>query len=228
MTRNRSRLRCSPPAVAAATAVVPQRSRIMPSGWARLAGLARLLAPLAPLGLLALLGLAGLAATPAQAEVFHVKLRNGTTVDTLYRPQQAIFDPNVVILLSDAGNWIGIDQRDIEGVRTESEIHGFGVALNFNTIAIGWAPNDAPEPPTGAQAAQAATAQALQNLYQQQQAQSHYTVPQFVSTEQTVGIPASLVGGSVLPGVPAPVPQLPVPVPAPAPAPSGGGAANQQ
>jgi hypothetical protein len=181
--------------------------------------------------LAALLGLAGLTAAPAQAEVFHVKLRNGTTVDTLYRPQQAGFDPNVVILLSDAGNWIGIDQRDIEGVRSESDIHGFGVALNFNTIAIGWAPNDAPEPPTGAQAAQAATAQALQNIYEQQQAQSRYTVPQFVSTEQTAGIPARLVGGSVLPGVQAPVPQMPIPLPgaaAPAPPPSGGGAANQQ
>jgi len=195
------------------------RNRMMPSGWATWAGLA------------ALLGLAGLAATPAQAEVFHVKLRNGTTVDTLYRPQQAGFDPNVVILLSDAGNWIGIDQRDIESVRSESDIHGFGVALNFNTVAIGWAPNDAPEPPTGAQGAQAATAQALQNLYQQEQAQSHYTVQQFVSTEQTSGIPARLVGGSVLPGVPAPVPQMPIPLSgaaAPAPPPSGGGAANQQ
>jgi hypothetical protein len=179
--------------------------------------------------IMALLGVAGLAATPAQAEVFHVKLHNGTTIDTLYKPQQATFDPNVVILLSDAGNWIGIDQRDIEAVRSDSEIHGFGVALNFNTIAIGWAPNDAPEPT--AQNAQSATAQALQNLYQQQQAQQHYTIPQFVSTEQTAGIPARLVGGSVLPGVPAPVPQMPVPLPAPAPAAApapGGGAANQQ
>jgi len=64
----------------------------------------------------------------------------------------------------------------------------------------------------------AATQQALQNLYKQQQAQEHYTIPQFVSTEQTAGIPARLVGGAVLPGVPAPVPQL-VPMPGAAPAP---------
>jgi hypothetical protein len=186
------------------------RNRLSFSGWAGLAALA------------GLLGLAGLTATPAGADVFHVKLRNGTTIDTLYKPQQATFDPNLVILLSDVGNWIGIDQREIESVRSDSEIHGFGVALNFNTIAIGWAPNDAPEP--SAQSAQSATQQALQNLYKQQQAQEHYTVPQFVSTEQTAGIPARLVGGAVLPGVPAPMPQL---VPMPGAVPTAGGA-NQQ
>jgi hypothetical protein len=180
--------------------------RLSISGWSGLAALA------------GLLGLAALTATPAGAEVFHVKMRNGTTIDTLYKPQQATFDPNVVILLSDAGNWIGVNQREIESVLSDSEIHGFGVALNFNTIAIGWAPNDAPEP--GAPSAQAAAQQALQNLYKQQQAQEHYTIPQFVSTEETAGIPARLVGGGVLPGVPAPVPQL-VPVPAAAPAPGG-------
>jgi hypothetical protein len=217
MTRNRNRLCCSAPA---ATAVVPRRARISFSGWAglgRLAGLA---------GLVASLGLAGLTATPAGAEVFHVKLHNGTIIDTLYQPQQATFDPNVVILLSDAGNWIGINQREIESVLPDSEIHGFGVALNFNTIAIGWAPNDAPEPT--APSAQSATQQALQNLYRQQQQEQHYTIPQFVNTDQTAGIPARLVGGAVLPGMPAPVTQLPVPLPAgPAQAP-GGGAANQQ
>jgi hypothetical protein len=181
-------------------------NRLSISGWSGLAALA------------GLLGLVALTATPAGAEVFHVKMRNGSTIDTLYKPQQATFDPNVVILLSDAGNWIGVNQREIESVLSDSEIHGFGVALNFNTIAIGWAPNDAPEP--GAQSAQAATQQALQNLYKQQQAQEHYTIPQFVSTEETAGIPARLVGGGVLPGVPAPVPQL-VPVPAATPAPGG-------
>lgn len=169
--------------------------------------------------LAAVLGLLALTATPAGAEVFHVKMRNGSTIDTLYKPQQATFDPNVVIVLSDAGNWIGVNQREIESVISDSQIHGFGVALNFNTIAIGWAPNDAPEP--SAQGAPSATQQALQNLFRQQQAQEHYTIPQFVSTEQTAGIPSRLVGGAVLPGVPPPQPQL-VPVPSSAPAPGGG------
>jgi hypothetical protein len=167
---------------------------------------------------------------PAQAEIYHVKLRNGTSIDTLYQPQQATWDPNVVILLSDAGNWIGIDQRTIESVENESQIRGFGVVLNFNTVAIGWAPNDAPEPVSPGSNPQAGTMQALQEIYQQQQAQSHYTVPQFVSTDETTGIPARLVGGAVLPNMQAPLPQLPLPLPAPAapaPAPAPAGGPNQ-
>jgi hypothetical protein len=170
-------------------------------------------------------------AAPAQAEVYHVKLRNGATIDTLYQPQQASYDPNVVILLSDAGNWIGLDQRTIESVETESQIHGFGIALNFNTIAIGWAPNDAIDPATLQANPQAATLQALQNMYQQQQEQAHYTVPQFVSTDETAGIPARLVGGGLIPGMQAPVPQLPMQLPvaaAPAPAPAAPSAVPNQ
>lgn len=172
-------------------------------------------------------------ALPVQAEVFHVKLRNGSVIDTLYQPQQATYDPNVVILLSDAGNWIGIDQRTIESVETESQIRGFGIALNFNTIAIGWAPNDAVDPATLQANPQAATLQALQNMYQQQQQeQAHYTIPQFVSTDETAGIPARLVGGGILPNMQAPLPQLPLPLPvpaapAPAPSPLPGGGPNQ-
>lgn len=200
MPRNRNRLSFFLPAIEAREAVTPL------------------------LAVIALAGLAALTAAPAQAEVFHVNLRNGTTIDTLYQPQQATWDPNVVILLSDAGNWIGVDQRDIDNVVSESQIRGYGIALNFNTVAIGWAPNDAIDPAALQTNPQAATLQALQNIYQQQQEQAHYTIPQFVSTEQTAGIPARLVGGAVAPGVQAPLPQVQLPLPAaPAPAPSPNG-----
>jgi len=196
----------------------------------------RLTLAMTPLALAALTGLLALTVIPAPAagEVFHVKLRNGTTIDTLYQPQQANWDPNVVILLSDAGNWIGVDQRDIESVVPESQIRGFGIALNFNTIAIGWAPNDAVDPATlqnNPQAAQAATLQALQNIYQQQEAQSHYTTPQFVNTDQTTGLPSRFIGGGVVPNVapPSPVlmPSLPSLPGAAAPPPPAAGAPNQ-
>jgi hypothetical protein len=177
-----------------------------------------------PLSILALLALVVVTASPALAEVYHVKLRNGATIDTAYQPQQASWDANLVVLLSDAGNWVGLRQQDIESVITESQARGtFGVSLNFNTVAIGWAPNDAPEP--SAQSAQSATLQALQQIYQQQQAQSHYSVPQFVNTDQTVGIPARFVGatGSVPPQVPLALPPISVPAataPAAPPAPA--------
>jgi hypothetical protein len=178
------------------------------------------------IGVVGILALMPLIPVPAQAEVFHVKLRSGSTIDTLYQPQQASWDASVVLLLSDAGNWVGIDQKDVESVQSESQMRGFGIALNFNTIAIGWAPNDAVDPAAVQSNPQAATMQALQNIYQQEQAQSHYTVPQFVSTEQTSGIPASFIGGGRIPQLPAPMaPAIPVTMPA-APPPSGGGAPN--
>jgi hypothetical protein len=172
-------------------------------------------------------------ATPANAEVFHVKLRNGANIDTAYQPQQAPFDANVVLILTESGNWIGINQKEVDSVQTESQIRGFGIALNFNTVAIGWAPNDAVDPAALPPNSQAATLQALQNIYQQNQEQNHYTVPQFVSTEQTSGIPSSFIGGGRVPQTPGgsgsavPVP-IPVPAPAAAPATTGGAPASQQ
>jgi hypothetical protein len=97
-----------------------------------------------------------------------------------------------VLVLSDVGNWIGIDQRQIDRVDTETQIRGFGVAINNTTIAIGWAPNDAPEQQQ--QAPTSAADQAMQQMLQMQQAQAHYTVQQGVSSEQTSGIPPSLIG----------------------------------
>jgi hypothetical protein len=166
-----------------------------------------------------------LSALPAQAEVYHVKLRNGTSIDTAYQPQQAPWDPTLVVLLTDSGNFVGLPQKDVESVSTESEVRGFGVSLNFNTVAIGWAPNDVPEPT--APNAQSTALQALQNMAQQQQEQAHYTVPQFVNTDQTQGIPARFVGTGIVPGIPAPLPQLPAPITLPAApaAPAAGGAA---
>lgn len=167
-----------------------------------------------------LLALLALSAVPAAAEVYHLKLRNGTTIDTAYQPKQAAWDPNLVVFLTDAGNWIGLPQRDIESVQTESQVRGYGVQLNFNTVAIGWAPNDLPE--ASAQTAQSAALQALQNIAAQREAESHYTIPQFVSTSETSGIPARFVG--IAPGIPPPSPQLvtiPVAVPSAAPAPPG-------
>ncbi len=166
-------------------------------------------------------GLLTLSALPAAAEVFHLKLRNGTSIDTAYQPQQAAWDPGLVVLLTDAGNWVGVQQKDVESVQSESQVRGYGVALNFNTVAIGWAPNDAPE--ETAASAQSAALQALQTIMQRQDAQAHYTIPQFVSTSQTQGIPARFVG--IVPGLPASLPQatpvpVPIPVPAPAAAPS--------
>jgi hypothetical protein len=163
------------------------------------------------LGFTLAVGVLALSALPAEAEVYHVKLRNGTLIDTAYQPQQPAWDPNMVVLLTEAGNFIGIPQKDVESVQTESDVRGFGVSLNFNTVAIGWAPNDAPEPT--AASAQASALEALQNMANQQQRDSHYSIPQFVNTDQTQGIPSRFINSGTVPGIPAPLPTIPAPIP---------------
>jgi hypothetical protein len=185
----------------------------------------RLSARLSPCLLaLPLLALIALLASPAAAEVYHVKLHNGTSVDTAYQPVQCPWDPGMVLVMDEVGNWIGLEQNEIEGVEQESQVRGFGVAVNTSTIAIGWAPNDAADPATLQQNAPTATDLAIQKLAQEQQQRANYTVQQGVSTEQTQGIPAGLTGyggypptGSLgLPGYRPPNTPPPAPVAPPA------------
>jgi hypothetical protein len=143
------------------------------------------------------------AAVPANADMFHVKMKNGDTIDTLKQPEQASWDAGVVLLLTEYGNWIGLEQDEIDTVVSETAASGFGIPINTTTVAIGWAPNDAVDPnatpPEGSQAnnagslAQQQSAAALQAIYQQNAAQSRYSIQQGVSTEQTQGIPSQFV-----------------------------------
>ena len=48
------------------------------------------------LGIFLVLGLVLLAALPAGADVYHIKLKSGTVVDTRYQPQDASWDPHMV------------------------------------------------------------------------------------------------------------------------------------
>ena len=131
------------------------------------------------------------ATLPAAAEVFHVTLANGSVIDSLYEPQEASWDHGMVLLLTDTGNWIGIDKRDVGSVTSENATRGFGVVINATTISLGEAPNDQPVPNKDAGANN--TALALQNLLQGQQPRPNYTIQQGVQTEQTQGIPSGFI-----------------------------------
>lgn len=148
---------------------------------------------------LALLALPALAA----AEVYTVTLTNGSVLETAYQPQEAAFDRNIVLLMTDVGNWIGVRKDEIESVRSDAELGGYGKVIEKNTILLGWAANDAANPDEPAQQGQgktdpalSATAQALQNLYDQRQAEQNYSIKQFVQPNQTQGIPARMIGTS--------------------------------
>lgn len=150
------------------------------------------------------------AALPAGASVFHVTLTNGSVIDTLYEPQEASWDHGMVLVLTDAGNWAGIQKSDIADVAAENATRGFGIAINATTVALGEAPNDLPVPNKDAGTS---TQQALQNLFQQQAPRPNYTIQQGVQTEDTQGIPASFISPYSA-GVPS---QVPVVVPPPTP-----------
>jgi hypothetical protein len=154
--------------------------------------MARFLSRVWPLLLLAF----ALFALPASAEVFHVTLTNGTTIDSSVQPQQASWDPNVVMLLSEVGNWVGFSKDEIESIKAEDPTSGFGVRISNTAIALGRFSNDLPE--EGKNNPQDELNQrylALANrMLEQSEKQQRYSVQQFVEPNQTQGIPSSFAG----------------------------------
>lgn len=152
---------------------------------------------------LSLLTLA-LPAPPVMAEVYTVTLKTGAVLETSYQPQEASFDRNVVMLLTDVGNWIGVTKDEIESVRSDVEVSGFGKVIDRNTVLLGWSANDAADPNAQSAEGQAdradpamsATAAALQNIYEQRQAEQNYSIKQFVSPNETQGIPDRLISNA--------------------------------
>lgn len=152
-------------------------------------------------------------ALPATAEVYFVTLTNGSVLETATQPQEASWDSNMVLLMTDVGNWIGVPKAEIEGVRSETENKGYGVRISKHAIALGWAPNDNPIPeegggPAGTPGAPGTEpdplADAMNRLADQRAEESRYTINQFVEPDQTQGIPSRFAGSSdsSLPGAP--------------------------
>ena len=163
-----------------------------------------------------------LVAVPATAEVFHVTLKNGATVDSAIQPQQASWDPNMVMLLTEVGNWVGFTQDEIADIKAVDPTAGFGVRISSTAIALGRFSNDLPESAKGAASAQESkyldlATKALEAAEKQQ----HYSIQQFVEPNQTQGIPAAFAGygGGAPPGGGGVVTPPSAPPAAPAPAP---------
>ena len=144
-----------------------------------------------------LVALLALVTVPASAEIFTVTLTNGNVLETRYQPQEAGFDKDMVLLLTEVGNWIGVHREEIESVVSDAESSGFGKVIGKNTVDLGWSANDAADPNAQAEGEQdpglSLAAQALQNLYEQRQQQQNYTIQQFVQPNQTQGIPTTMI-----------------------------------
>lgn len=86
--------------------------------------------------------LAALLGSAAEAAVYTVTLKNGTTFETRYKPVTAEWDANVTMLQTDRGNWIALDAAEIADIASSLEVSGYGYHLDANTIVLGASPND--------------------------------------------------------------------------------------
>jgi len=85
-----------------------------------------------------------LVAVPATAEIYTVTLSNGSEFQSRHRPTEASWNENVIMILTDVGNWIALDKGDVVSVISETENDGWGKVIDTHTIALGWLANDAP------------------------------------------------------------------------------------
>jgi hypothetical protein len=109
------------------------------------------------------LAVALLGVAPASAAVFVIHLNNGTTFESRFRPLDAEYDASKVVFLDEVGILIALPKSEIATIESDVERSGFGHVIDDTTIAVGWAPNDAPEEGSAQdQARQAAIAAAGQ------------------------------------------------------------------
>ena len=134
-----------------------------------------------------LLGLV-LVATAASAEVYTVTLHSGGTFQSRYRPQEAPWSAEKILVRNELSNWISLDKADVESVTSDTESKGFGLVIDDSTIELGAAANDAPVPEEGKEGV-AAPVQAAP-------AAAPYSIQQFVEPGATQGIPGSYLGNT--------------------------------
>jgi hypothetical protein len=83
-----------------------------------------------------------LATRPAAAEVYTIRLANGTTFESRYQPKQAAWDTTLVTFVDETGTEIALQQALIADVTAQSETKGYGRVLDTTTIDLGFMPND--------------------------------------------------------------------------------------
>lgn len=83
-----------------------------------------------------------LIATVVSAGTYTVTLNNGTSFVTRYKPVDADWDENVVMLSTDRGNWIALNKDEIADTVSDVESTGFGYQVDTTTVFVGWSPNE--------------------------------------------------------------------------------------
>jgi len=83
-----------------------------------------------------------LCALPAAAEVYTIRLTNGSTFESRYQPKQAAWDASLVTFVDETGTEIALPQAVVADVVAQSEQKGYGRVLNTTTVDLGFMPND--------------------------------------------------------------------------------------
>lgn len=144
--------------------------------------------PLGPIALAVLL-VAALAAAPAFGASYTVHLTNGESYESRYPPEEANWNPDVFLLHTATGNWIGIERGQIARIESETDVRGYGRRIDATTVYMGRLANAAPQPGEEGQQQDPQLA-LLQAIYDQQQQEQSHTIEQFVDPSDTGrGIP---------------------------------------
>ncbi len=154
------------------------------------------------IGLTLLVAVALLTALPAGAELYTVKLKNGTSFDTLYQPKLASEAGDKVLIATDMGNWISLPMSAIDEVVANIEARGGARLINTTTIMIGEAPNDAAAPDETEQEMDPTT-RLLRYFESQRQPEAQpFTVQQFAEPNSMGGIPLGFTNTTTPPMAP--------------------------
>ncbi|MEM1249280.1 MAG: hypothetical protein AAGK22_23085 [Acidobacteriota bacterium] len=96
-----------------------------------------------------LLGVAGLLfaslfSAPLTAQVYKIQMKSGNEFVSKYKPRQAWYSEDKLLIMTKAGNIVALDKSDIETVESDLESRGFGVVIDTTTVMVGTRPNDMP------------------------------------------------------------------------------------
>ena len=134
---------------------------------------------------------------PAVATKYKVQLKNGSELSTMYLPKEASWDRNMLIFMTDTGNWTAVSKDDVEKIISTIQQQGFGRVIDDKTIEIGFTANygATDEELKAIEEGRTDLDRYLDVLqgFNQPQAQQDFSVDQFVSpgTAGQGGIPAT-------------------------------------
>jgi hypothetical protein len=78
-----------------------------------------------------------LVASASAKDFYTVKLTNGTSFESLRQPRVAAWDEEMILVLTDTGNWVGFLKADVDSVTASVEASGLGTIIDANTILVG-------------------------------------------------------------------------------------------